>query len=668
MSSYVRVVADGATDIFTVPSRYLSKTHIRVQRNGINMLSPGDFEWINDTQIKFRVMPPEGTLIENRRVTPDSTSLVTFHNGAVLTANDLNVAALQSLLRAEELQDQFDGYLTTALIRYANGGSAGALTPEQMIAAIAQEVLNSQLVHDLQERIGDIDVNAESILSQTIRVNELQEIVESLADIDGTGITTFIINEQEQRIAGDTALAGDLSLIGAKSGDGLGWVLNTSTVRVSPGESLATRLSSIASTLAANAAAITSEASTRVTETTALASSITALGTTVSNNYSTLSSAISSEASTRSSGDATNATAITNLASTVSNNLTTVNAAISSEASTRASGDSANASAITTLQGTVSGVSASLSTLATVVNGPSGLAAQYMVKTDVNGRVAGFGLYNSGTVSEFAILANKFSIVDPGSPGSTPKVPFAVSGGVVYMQNVVIADALIQNLTITKLTTGSLNADMQMGTGRIIFSNGSRMLVEGTGFGSSNQFILWFGPHSTNLATCTEGTATMFLKTNGQAYFGGALSTGTYRNAGTGSLLTSAADFELGPFGTLGNPITVSFSYVLHGEDTLIYPATVSTQSPTATIWLSRSIGGAAYVDVASISAGGGYQYEPATPSDNGRYQQDMSGSGTYTDTAGGLGARKFKLRITARNNVNSTVTQQLLTIATQEN
>ena len=45
-----------------------------------------------------------------------------------------------------------------------------------------------------------------------------------------------------------------------------------------------------------------------------------------------------------------------------------------------------------------------------IVNGPNGLVAQNYIKTDVNGNVAGYGLYNDGKVSEFAILANRFFI------------------------------------------------------------------------------------------------------------------------------------------------------------------------------------------------------------------------------------------------------------------
>lgn len=57
-----------------------------------------------------------------------------------------------------------------------------------------------------------------------------------------------------------------------------------------------------------------------------------------------------------------------------------------------------------------------------------GLKAEYTVKLNANGRVAGIGLMlaESG-FSEFAILANKFQVINPSAEGQTPAVPFIVS-------------------------------------------------------------------------------------------------------------------------------------------------------------------------------------------------------------------------------------------------
>jgi len=85
------------------------------------------------------------------------------------------------------------------------------------------------------------------------------------------------------------------------------------------------------------------------------------------------------------------------------------------------------------------------------IYGAGGLRAQYSVKLDVNGYVAGFGLYNEGAgASGFIVRADKFVV---GSAGSN-RTPFVVDGGVTYIDAAVIKDS-----TITAAKIATLNAD-----------------------------------------------------------------------------------------------------------------------------------------------------------------------------------------------------------------
>ena len=85
------------------------------------------------------------------------------------------------------------------------------------------------------------------------------------------------------------------------------------------------------------------------------------------------------------------------------------------------------------------------------IYGTGGLRAQYSVKLDVNGYVAGFGLYNEGAgASGFIVRADKFVV---GSAGSNT-IPFEIVGGVTYIKS-----ALIQDASITSAKIGTLNAD-----------------------------------------------------------------------------------------------------------------------------------------------------------------------------------------------------------------
>lgn len=133
-----------------------------------------------------------------------------------------------------------------------------------------------------------------------------------------------------------------------------------------------------------------------------------------------------------------------------------VSARIAEERTERISGDSALAQIVTTLQSTTNNNVASLQIHASVIDG---LKAQYYVKTDVNGYMSGFGLYNTGQTSDFIVLANRFMVV---TPGQTPKVPFVVGPiGDTGVYGVGIDGGLVVNGTIMTrhLDAGSVTAE-----------------------------------------------------------------------------------------------------------------------------------------------------------------------------------------------------------------
>jgi hypothetical protein len=125
---------------------------------------------------------------------------------------------------------------------------------------------------------------------------------------------------------------------------------------------------------------------------------------------------------------------------------------------------SATSNAITEINTTVGENSASISTQATSIDG---LEAQYTVKIDNNGRVAGFGLASTTPTnttdpafSEFVVIADQFSIVNPASTADTPLIPFQVSAGkATFTSDVVINGDLITTGTITA-TRLNLNGTM----------------------------------------------------------------------------------------------------------------------------------------------------------------------------------------------------------------
>ena len=108
---------------------------------------------------------------------------------------------------------------------------------------------------------------------------------------------------------------------------------------------------------------------------------------------------------------------------------------------------------LTALTTTVGGNTA---TITTQSNSIDGVEANYGVKIDNNNRVSGFGLLSttagSTPFSEFAIVADQFSIVSPDSTADTPIQPFTVTADKIYFG----ADVIVSGDLIS---TGTISAD-----------------------------------------------------------------------------------------------------------------------------------------------------------------------------------------------------------------
>ena len=132
---------------------------------------------------------------------------------------------------------------------------------------------------------------------------------------------------------------------------------------------------------------------------------------------------------------------------------------------TQATKDSATAQQINTMQTTLNGNTASIQQHAQSLNG---LNAQYTVKVQTGGIVAGIGLASSNGVSDFAVRADKFYIAPPTgtNKGVLPFVvkttPTVVDGVTVpagtYINNAFIANGSIDIAKINKASIGSLSA------------------------------------------------------------------------------------------------------------------------------------------------------------------------------------------------------------------
>tara|TARA_A100000164_G_scaffold177710_1_gene157825 strand:- start:11905 stop:14043 length:2139 start_codon:yes stop_codon:yes gene_type:complete len=187
-----------------------------------------------------------------------------------------------------------------------------------------------------------------------------------------------------------------------------------------------------------------------------LSSSVTTNGATISSQGQDI-SALQTQVNDPATGLSASSTAITNLQATTSQHGQDI---------------SNNAALTNTLNSTVGGHTASFQQQALTNANLSGdiadLNAEYSVKVDVNGNVAGFGLASGGSPqqSRFYVAADKFAIVPSGAPStSNSTVPFVVvtspttQNGVTVPAGTYIHSAMIANGTIANAQIGNLAVD-----------------------------------------------------------------------------------------------------------------------------------------------------------------------------------------------------------------
>ncbi|MFW3388025.1 UNVERIFIED_CONTAM: phage tail fiber protein, partial [Kocuria sp. CPCC 205274] len=103
---------DGTTVDFTVPFEYLSRSFVvitvRSQLTGTNqvLVQDTDYKWTSNTNIQLTSQPDaQFDEIEIKRVTSSIERIVTFQDGSIIRAADLNKAELQTMHIAEEARD-----------------------------------------------------------------------------------------------------------------------------------------------------------------------------------------------------------------------------------------------------------------------------------------------------------------------------------------------------------------------------------------------------------------------------------------------------------------------------------------------------------------------------------------------------------------------------------
>jgi len=285
--------------------------------------------------------------------------------------------------------------------------SLGTVTTGPLVAGDTVKVGG----RDAAQLISDLDINALAIIREAMTNVDTRAYLEVLTYLDGIPIGSVVLHE----ITRTDDLVETIDLIGVKSEDGLAFILDINTVKVSPTESFAQRF--------------------------------TAIQTSFADGEIALEAAVTSITTAYTDADTALAQVITDVSVEMGNDLS---AAVSTLSQAIIDGDEVSASLIEGVTTTVNGHTSTISTLLTSVNGAYARAA---VSLNVDGYITGWEINNNGTTGSFIVVANEFGFVDPS--GNYPTVPFSYSGGLLRMLNVAI-DKLTANSVYTEnLVVGS---------------------------------------------------------------------------------------------------------------------------------------------------------------------------------------------------------------------
>ncbi len=239
---------------------------------------------------------------------------------------------------------------------------------------------------------------------------------------------------------------------------------------------------------------------------------------------------------------------------------------------------------------------------------------------------------------------------------TTPKLAAnSVTTTTLAANSVTSSKILAGAVTTDKLSVLSQNGTtIDMQNGRIVIDTGAFIKAEGVGFGSSNQFIEWFGPRPAggNLALCTEANAISYKTITGNAYTGGTYAAGRLQNALQTTSLIATAEVIVGPFLTNGNPKTIVISYDYRNS----YRCNASTGAIvgafSASVVLERSLdGGVTWVPLVTLTP---TEQQRTVIVDGAPGVQDVvifraAGSTTFVDNSAATSNMRLRGRISAR-------------------
>lgn len=486
-----------------------------VQDDAPTATATGDL-WIdsNDNNKLYRwsgsawVAVRDGGIDANTSAINVLDTTVTNLDGTVTALSASNTTLVSDLAARTKIQDESNDNIETE----ANA-DVETETLDNVTAAL------STVDQTLQTQITATD---ETVTQQSTQLTSLSSSLDTVIATTNTNATAIAANSTA--VSGlDTRVTSAEGSITSQASDitSLQSDLTTANSNITTN---ATAVSGLDTRVTAAEGSITSQAS----DITTLQSSVTTAQSDITSNATAI-SGLSTRVTTAEGSITSQAADITTLQSdlTTANTDITANATAVSSLGTRVTSAEGSitsiSSDVTTLNTTVGTNSASITTQATSING---LEAQYTVKIDNNGRVAGYGLAstagNSTPTSEFAVVADKFSVVNPSSTTDDPIIPFQIANNKISMTSdvelngdLVVAGTISANrLSISGTYLAVVNGQLT-----VIGAPGT---TTGRSFGTTSTSGAYGSPSDAVTITSTQSVKITFdLSADGSPTFGG---------------------------------------------------------------------------------------------------------------------------------------------------
>lgn len=185
----------GQTD-FVVPFPHINRTHVKVAVNGslVDVLA-----WPNASTVRISNAAGANDFVEVYRDTPIDEQLVSFNDGNILTAEDLNIAVQQTLYRQQELNAKYERVIEQSIVRIAEAG--GLVVPAaDVLNEVAGELASTVTLNTFQQRVTDIDNNALGVLT-----NAAEILNEQTARADGDNVVAQSVTTLSTTVAANSA-------------------------------------------------------------------------------------------------------------------------------------------------------------------------------------------------------------------------------------------------------------------------------------------------------------------------------------------------------------------------------------------------------------------------------------------------------------------------------